>query len=181
MNFLNYYYYNIITYNLINKFNRKTIKNLPKLKTIILNFGCKSSDLKFLLSSLLALELITGKKGTITQARSANLLLKIRKGNPVGCKVQLKKHLMYSFLIKLIFETFPKIKSLNHFFLKNDTKHTTAISCKISNILVFSEFEKNYYLFSNLPKLQITFLTNTKTHSEFLYLLNSFKIPVKMK
>ena len=181
MNFLNHYYNNIITYNLINKFNHKTIKNLPALKSIILNFGCKSSDLKLLTNSLLALELITGKKGTITQAKNANILLKIRKGNPVGCKVQLKKNSMYIFLTKLIFEIFPKIKSLNYLLYKNNAKNTTAISYKISNTLIFPEFEKNYYLFNNLTNLQITFLTNTKTQSEFLYLLNSFKIPTKVK
>jgi ribosomal protein L5 len=36
--------------------------------------------------------------------------LKIKKGNPVGCKVILKKHTMYFFYFKLITSIFLKIK-----------------------------------------------------------------------
>ena len=178
MNFLEYYKKNVILYDLINKFNYKTIKNIPRISKIVLNFGFKTIDLKLLYTSFLALELITSKKGIFTQAKTSNILLKIRKGNPVGCKVILKKNLMYSFLNKLIIEIFPKMKPLNTILYKNKFSNTTAVSFTIKNSLIFSEFEKNYYLFNNLPELDITFITNTKTKQEFIFLLNSFKLPI---
>ena len=178
MNFLNHYKKNVIVYDLINKFNYKTIKNIPIIDKMILNFGFKNIDSKSLYTSFLALELITGKKGIFTQAKTSNILLKIRKGNPVGCKVVLKKRLMYLFLNKLIIEIFPKMKPLNKILYKNKILNTTSTSFTITNILIFSEFEKNYYLFNNLPELDITFVTKTKTKQEFLFLLNSFKLPI---
>lgn len=178
MNFLNHYKKNVIVYDLINKFNYKTIKNIPIIDKMILNFGFKNIDSKSLYTSFLALELITGKKGVFTQAKTSNILLKIRKGNPVGCKVVLKKRLMYLFLNKLIIEIFPKMKPLNKILYKNKFLNTTSTSFTITNILIFSEFEKNYYLFNNLPELDITFVTKTKTKQEFLFLLNSFKLPI---
>lgn len=178
MNFLDYYKKNVIVYDLINKFNYKTIKNIPTIDKIVLNFGFKNVDSKLLYTSFLALELITGKKGIFTQAKTPNILLKIRKGNPVGCKVILKKRLMYLFLNRLIIEIFPKMKPLNKILYKNKSLNTTAISFSITNILIFPEFEKNYYLFNNLPELDITFIMRTKTKQEFLFLLNSFKLPV---
>lgn len=181
MTFLERYYQNIVTQNLINKFTYKTIKNVPALKKIVLNFGCKSSNFKLLITSLLALELITGKRGKLIQSKNANLLLKIRKGNPVSCKVVLRKQLMHSFLMKLVFEIFPKTKSFEYFPLKKDRKNTVALSQKITHLLVFSEFEKNYYLFNTIPDLQVTFLMNSQKQEELVYLLNAFKIPTKLK
>ena len=93
MNSLEYYYKTIIKYDLINKFSYSNIKKIPELKKIVLNFGCKSSEIKELATSLLALELIINTNTPIflTKSKQPNVLLKIRKGAPVGCKVILKK------------------------------------------------------------------------------------------
>lgn len=84
MNVLGNYYRKIIKHDLINKFFYCNLKNIPELKKIILNFGCRSFVIKNIAASLLALKLITTKQGTIIKAKRANILLKVRKGNPVG-------------------------------------------------------------------------------------------------
>ena len=94
MHFLDYFYTKTLKFDLINKFYYKELKNLPKLKKIVLNFNCRTTNLKTLATHLLALELITNQKSNLTISKRPNLLLKIRKGNPVGCKVILKKILM---------------------------------------------------------------------------------------
>jgi hypothetical protein len=48
----------------------------------------------------------------------------------------------------------------------------------LKDLISFKELEKQFYLFSNLPPLNITFVTNTKTRKELLYLLNAFKLPL---
>jgi len=179
MHFFEYYYENIIKYDLINKFHYKDIKHLPKLKKIILNFGCKSSELKILAAILLSLELITTQHGVLTTSKNSNILLKIRKGNPVGCKLILKKTIMYNFFSKLIYEIFSKLKNFTGFNIKYKSLNSKAISFNIQNSLIFSELEQNYYLFNKLPPLNITFVTNTVNSNEFLFLLNSFKLPIK--
>ena len=116
MNLLENYYTKIIRYDLINRFFYTHLNDIPKLKKIILNFGGKSFEIKNIVSSLLALELITTKQATVTKSKRANILLKIRKGYPTGCKVVLTNSEMYLFLFKLLTEVFPNLrdfKSLN--------------------------------------------------------------------
>ena len=175
MHFFEFYYENIIKYDLANKFNYKNVNKLPRLEAIVLNFGCKTLSFKLLLTSLLALELITTKKGIFTVSNKTNITLKIKKGNIVGCKLTLRKKTMYFFLAKLLNEIFPKLKNFTKFVIKSD-KQSKSISYKLQNSLLFSELESNYYLFNKLPALDITFLTNSASLDELMFLLNSFKL-----
>ena len=174
MSFLEYYYNNIIKYDLINRYNYKNIKEIPKLKKIVLNFGCKTSELKKLSTSLLFLQLITTKKGKLTISKQSNIVLKIRKGNPVGCKVILVKTSMYKFLYKLLLEVLPRLKSR---ILLKKTFYNNTLTYNFENIMIFKELEKNYLVFNLLKNLQVTFITNSITNEELFFLLNSFKFP----
>jgi large subunit ribosomal protein L5 len=173
MNFVKYFYTNILKYDLINKFNYNKTKKLPKLKKIILNFGCKNTKLKNLAASFLALELICYKKGSLTKTKKPNLFLKLRKGNPVGCKVVLKNQQMFDFLIIILNEIFSKEKNLVNINNKNLTKKN-FFSCEIHNKFNFNELEKHYYLFNDLEKLDITITFKIK--EEIFFLLKSFKL-----
>lgn len=174
MHFLEYYYINIIKYDLINRYNYKNIREIPKLTKIVLNFGCKTSELKKLSTSSLFLQLITTKKGMLTVSKRSNIILKIRKGNPVGCKIILVKTSMYKFLSKLLIEILPRLK--NRILLKK-TLYNNTLTYNFENIMIFKELEKNYLVFSLLKNLQVTFVTNAITNEEFFFLLNSFKFP----
>jgi large subunit ribosomal protein L5 len=179
MYFLKNYYQSVIQYDLINKFQYKNLQNLPKLQKIVLNFGYK--DFKILASSLLSLEFITTKRGTVTIANNSHILLKIRKGNPAGCKVILKKTLMYHFFTKLLVDVFPQMKEFQKFNLQFFLFQPHTFSYQLKNTLNFFELEQNYNLFSSLSNLNITIVTNTKTHKELLFLLNSFKFSINFK
>jgi large subunit ribosomal protein L5 len=178
MNFIKNFYYTTVNYDLVNKFSYKKTKQLPKIKKIILNFGYKTNDIKNLASSLLALELITTQRGMLTLTKTSNILLKIRKGNPVGCKVTLRNGNMYNYFSKLVVEIFPKLKNFEGF--KKPTKlKKNVFSYEINDIFNFQELEEHYYLFNNLSKLSITIITNTNTSQEFFFLLNALKFPFK--
>lgn len=178
MYFLKNYYQNIIQYDLINKFQYKNTKNLPQLQKIVLNFGYKNPNINILASSLLALELIASKRGTITTSKDSHILLKIRKGNPVGCKVILKKTLMYNFFAKLLIDIFPQVKEFKEFRFNKETAQKNTFSYKLKNTFVFFELEQNYNFFNNISNLNITIIANTKTQNELLFLLQSFKLPL---
>lgn len=179
MNILENYYKKIIRHDLLNKFLYGCIEDIPKLKKIVLNFGCKSFALKPLAVSLLSLELITGQKGVLTKSNRTNILLKIRKGNPVGCMVILKKNKMYNFIFKLLVDVFPNLRDFKGI---QTTKKLNMISVSftLTDLISFKELEKQFYLFSSLPPLNITFVTTAKSKKELLYLLNSFKLPFIM-
>lgn len=177
MNILENYYKKVIRYDLLNKFHYTNLDELPKLEKIILNFGCPNFELKNISSALLSLELITTKRGSLTKAKRSNILLKIRKGYPVGCIVILKKTKMYNFLLKLLVEVFPSLKVFKP--LNTSKKlEKKSFSFTLIDLITFKELEKQFYLFINLPPLNITIITNSKTKKELLYLLNSFKLPI---
>lgn len=178
MNFLEHFYLKTLKSDLNNKFLYKNTKELPKLKKIILNFGCKPNNLKQLSASLLALELITHQKSKITKTKYSNIFLKIRKGNPTGCKVTLRKNKLFNFLAKILIEIFPKEKNFNGFTLSKKIKKN-VFSYNIHNTFSFGQLENHYYLFNNLPKLNITIIANTKTKKELLFIFSSLKLPFK--
>lgn len=177
MNILENYYKKVIRYELINKFPYNQLDEIPELKKIILNFGCKNFEIKNIASSLLSLELITAKRGTITKSKQANILLKIRKGYPVGCVVVLKKNKMYNFVFKLLTEVFPNLKDFKGIKISKKLGKT-SFSFTLKDLINFKELEKQFYLFSHLPPLNITIITNARTKKELLYLLSAFKIPL---
>mgnify|MGYP006168312787 CR=1 FL=1 len=71
-----YYYNNVIKYDVINKFYYKKYKQIPKIIKIVLSFNCKNLNIKQLISSLVALELISSKRGLILVSKKSNILLK---------------------------------------------------------------------------------------------------------
>jgi len=177
MHYIEQYYNNTIKYELLNRFHYPKTKKIPKLEKIILNFGAKTFELKKLSVSLLALQIITKKKGTLTTSKKPNIILKIRKGNPVGCKVVLTKLRMYNFFEKLFTEVLPKLKKQT--FVKN-YPNKNSLTYNFENTFIFKEVERNYLLFNTLKNLQICFLTGTETVEELFFLLNSLKIVAKM-
>jgi large subunit ribosomal protein L5 len=162
----------------MNKFFYLHIKKLPKFNKIILNFGCKAAEIKDVGSGMLALELLTNQKGVITVTKKPNMLLKIRKGNPTGCKVTLNKVSIYNFLSKIIVEAFPKMKDFKSFTLDKKMK-TNIFSFKLREMFSFSELEKQYYMFNNLPSLNVIVITNCEHFKELVFLLESFKFPLE--
>ena len=171
MNFLEFYYKNIIKHDLLNKFHYTTVNELPKFKSIVLNFGDNNLDIKKGTLALIALKLITAKTGVLTFTKKSNVNLKIRKGNPVGCKIILRKKILFNFLIKIILQVLPYLDQLK-------VLNGNSISITIKNTLIFSELEQHYSFFKNLPNLNIT-LTNSSTNfNEFSFLIASFKLPI---
>ena len=175
MHILENYYRKIIRHDLVNKFLYTHLDEIPQIKKIILNFGCKNSDIKSIASALLSLELMTAKKGSVVTSKRPNVLLKIRKGNPVGCIVVLKKDEKYYFLFKLLSAVFPGLKSFTGINVSKRLKGT-SFSFTLKDLINFSELEKQFYLFINLPPLNVTVITNAKTKKELTYLLQSFKL-----
>lgn len=171
------YYNEIIVPDLINKFRYDDITKIPKIKKIILNFGDPKIDLRNLVSALLALELITDNKGSVTISSKPNLMLKIRKGSPVGCKIVLTGESMYKFVFKLICEVFPRVKDFSYLKLSKRLDNDN-FSFSLKDLSSFKELSKQFYFFSRLPPLNLVFVFNTSSKSELSYLLKSFKFPI---
>lgn len=181
MYILEFYYEHIIKHDLINKFKYSNIKNIAKLKKIILNFGCNNSKFKSIASAFLFLELLSNNSVNITKTKKSNLVLKIRKGTPIGCSVTLTRTKMYKFLFKFLIEILPVLKNFKGipYVLKKNSYN--SFSFYIKDLVLLKEFNTHFHLFNNLPPLNVTIITNTKNEQELIYLLQSFKIPLILK
>lgn len=180
MNFIKKFYYKTLKYDLINKFLYENTKTIPQIEKITLNFGCKTSDLKTLSTSALALELITNQKSTLTLTKYNNILLKVRKGHPVGCKVTLRERKIFEFLTKMSIDIFPKLKNFEG-LKTNKRMEKNTFSYELADTFSFLELEDNYYLFNNLFNLHVTIITSSKKKRELHFIFNSVKIPFEKK
>lgn len=180
MFFFETYLCKIVKYDLVNTFIYQNLTQIPKLKRIILNFGYQRSNLKYLISGLLALEFISSRKGRITKSKHLNVFLKIKKGDPVGCKIVLKKSTMYFFYLKLITSIFPKIKQPQTPKPQWDLKLAKSISFQIKTPLLFAELENQFQYFKDTPRLDITLFTNSQSQKELFFLLKSIKFIEKI-
>nr|YP_010208821.1 ribosomal protein L5 [Skeletonema grevillei]UBA16131.1 ribosomal protein L5 [Skeletonema grevillei] len=175
MFFLDAYFYNIIKYDLVNVFFYQNIKQIPKFEKIVLNFGYQKSSFKHLISGLLALEFVSSKKSRLTKSKYLNVFLKIKKGSPVGCKIVLRKHTMYLFYLKLITAIFPKIKNSQTVQSQQNLKSIKSISIQLKNPLIFKELENQYQFFKDIPRLDVTLVTTSKSQKELLFMFKSIK------
>lgn len=151
---------------------------VPKLEKVVLNLGVKdiTQDKRKILSSLLGAEVITGQRAFITKSRKPLMSLKVRKGMAVGCKVVLRKDLMYSFLDRFISITLPRIKNFQGFYQSLITMDGN-LSFKLREPLSFLELEYEYDTFLELPPIDITFVTTSVGKKESLALLSSLQVP----
>lgn len=181
MYILKFYYEHIIKHDLINKFKYYNLKNIPKIKKIIINIGCSNYKIKNIAPAFLFLELLTNKSSLFTKTKKANIFLKIKKGTPIGCVVVLTKIKIYKFLFKLLLEILPSLKNFKGITYKFHKLKCNSFSFYIKDLVVLKEFNPHFHLFNNLPAINITIITNTQNKNELIYLLQSFKLPLLPK
>ena len=105
-------YRNEIVPKMMQAFNIKNKLAVPRLEKIVVNMGVGEAiqDIKILEKSMEELAIITGQKPTKRCAKKAISNFKIRKGQPIGCKVTLRRAMMYEFMDRLINVALPRIR-----------------------------------------------------------------------
>lgn len=175
-------YLNTIQFDIINKFPIKKTKDICKVNKIVLNFGCKTYEIKKLSTALLALELITNQKGQLTTTNRPNIESKIRKGDPIGCKVTLHKAKALDFIYEILVNVFSQLKNSEEISISsNSILSHNNLTYTITDTFTFKELENNYQLFQHLPNLKITVVTKCNKKNQFLFVLKSFKTPFLVK
>lgn len=170
--YLKDYLTNTVNYDFLNKFVYKKISKIPVLLNTTLYFKFKVYNFKALIMSLVVLDIVCGKKGSITKSKVSNVSLKLRKGSPVGCKVVLRKKESEKFL-SVLFDNFVNIKHTKNIGFD---KQGFSLSTVIPNVLLLPELESNYQFFKNLEHLNIKLASTAKTKNEFYFLLKSCKL-----
>ncbi len=169
-------YKNIVVYKMFKEFKYNSIMEAPKLIKIVINVGIGTAnfDKKKLNTVIENISLISGQKPIITYSRKSISNFKIRRGFPVGCKVTLRKKLMWGFLEKFIFISIPRIRDFRGFSKKSfDKQGNLNIGIKEQTIFPEIDYEKSGFLHG--LDISINILSNC-VHESF-FLLSCFSFP----
>jgi len=106
---------------LIKKFTYTSKMAVPCLKIIYVNIGVDDafSNHKFLDDSMRELELITEQHPIVTYAKKSISTFKLRAGQAIGCKVNLRKNKKHDFFDKLINIVLPRVCDFRGLSLKS--------------------------------------------------------------
>lgn len=161
-------------------FNYPNVNQVPVLKKIVINMGVKEGvqDIKVLDTLAEELAMITGQKPVITRAKKDISNFKLRKGNPVGLKVTLRKKVMYEFFDRLVNVAMPRIKDFRGVSDKSfDQQGNYSIG--ITEQIIFPEVD--YDKVKKVQGMDITFVSTAKTKEEAKKLLEYLGIPFRKK
>ncbi|MHC4390878.1 MAG: large ribosomal subunit protein uL5, partial [Planctomycetota bacterium] len=98
-------------------FGYKNPMAVPRLEKIVISMGIGKAlkEPKRLEEAQKHLTQISGQKAVITQARKSVSNFRLREGNPIGCKVTLRRQRMYEFLDRLVAVAIPRIRDFRGF------------------------------------------------------------------
>src|SRR6266545_3807198 len=89
----------------------KNVHQIPRLEKIVVNMGISASLEKGALEDAARdLALITGRKPAVSKSRHSIANFKLREGQPIGCRVTLRRDEMYEFFDRLVAVTLPRIR-----------------------------------------------------------------------
>jgi len=168
------YIKDIVEHDLMTKFFYKKIKDIPVFKKVVLCFDYKNPSYKQILNSILALNVIGNQSNvTLLLLKKSNVVLKLRSGSPVGCKIILKKLKMLAFLSNLFLILIPQDKNFKGLVINSNIKNT--ISFNLKSLSLFNSLRDQYVLIKDLNSLSVTVTTNSKNLSELIFILKSLK------
>nr|YP_011008362.1 ribosomal protein L5 [Sporochnus bolleanus]WBP70333.1 ribosomal protein L5 [Sporochnus bolleanus] len=156
------HYYEVVQRDLILSENTSTVATLPGPKKITLCLGGDSSDDSYVLSSLAALNIITGQKPLLTQQK-LNQHRNSGFRNPFGGKLVLRRSVMYTFWYKLLFNVLPCIRQFEGL---RAPAHENIYCFLLKDMFAFEELVPLFPYFEALGSLRCHFYFTTKNKSE---------------
>ncbi|HOX54728.1 MAG: 50S ribosomal protein L5 [Candidatus Omnitrophica bacterium] len=171
-------YNNEIIPKMMESFKYKNKLQVPRLVKIVVNMGVGEAiqDIKIMDQAMDELATITGQRPTLRRAKKAISNFKIREGLPVGCKVTLRRNMMYEFLDRLVNVALPRIRDFGG-VPPDSFDQGGNYSLGLSEQTIFPEIETD-----KTPRVQgmdITIVTTAKNKEESKELLRLFGLPFR--
>src|SRR3989338_7474088 len=170
-------YRNEIAPQLAQEFKLKNKLAAPALEKIVVNMGVGEAlaDVKILDKAMEELAIITGQKPVMRRAKKAIANFKIKENSPIGCKVTLRRAVMYEFMDRLINVALPRIRDFRGVSADSfDKKGNYSLGITEQNI--FPEIE--YDRITRAQGMDITFcIKNAGNMLQARALLKGFGMP----
>lgn len=173
-------YKNEIVPKLEEQFDYENVMAVPRLKKIVINCGVGEAveNEKELDTVVENVGRITGQQPVKTRAKKSISNFKLREGLPIGCKVTLRKKVMYEFLDRLINLALPRTRDFQGVPDKSfDGRGNYTLGVKEHTI--FPEINTDNV--NKVHGLDITFVTDAETDEEAYALLKEFGMPFQKR
>ncbi|TFH02903.1 MAG: 50S ribosomal protein L5 [Calditrichales bacterium] len=163
---------------MMKKFRYKNVNEVPKLVKISLNMGVGDGKLdpKLLESAIADLSIISGQQPAKTRAKKAISNFKLRAGMDIGCRVTLRRKLMFEFLDRFISIAVPRIRDFRG-LSDSSFDGRGNYSLGVKEQIIFPEI--NVDKIDRIRGLDITIVTTANSDEEAYELLKAFGMPFK--
>ena len=120
------------------------------------------------------LALITGRKAVVSKSRHSIANFKLREGQPIGCRVTLRRDAMYEFFDRLIATALPRIRDFRGLSIRSfDGRGNYSLG--VGDQTIFPEIELDKI--KRQQGMDITIVTSARTNDEALDLLKLMGMP----
>ncbi len=169
---------NVVRKQLSEQFGYSNKLQVPTITKVVLNMGIGEgvNDRKKVDQAAADLALIAGQKAIVTKARKSIATFKLRAGQVIGCKVTLRKALMYDFIDRLVNIALPRVRDFRGLNFKSfDGGGNYTIGIK--EHIVFPEID--YDKTSDIWGMDVTICTSARSDEEARALLSAFNFPFR--
>jgi large subunit ribosomal protein L5 len=171
-------YDEVVKGRMVEQFGYENALQVPRLDKVVINMGIGEgvADRKKVESAAADLSLIAGQKAVITKARKSIATFKVREGQPIGCKVTLRKARMYDFVDRLVNIALPRVRDFRGLNPKSfDGRGNYTIGIKEHIIFPEIDYDKTAEIWG----MDVVVCTTAETDDEARALLAAFNFPFR--
>jgi large subunit ribosomal protein L5 len=158
------------------KFQYKSVMQVPKIEKICINkgIGAAVADKKLVDVGVEELTTIAGQKAVPTRSKKDISNFKLRSNQPIGAKVTLRGDRMYEFMDRLMNVALPRVRDFKGVSDKGfDGRGNYTLGVKEQ--IIFPEISIDKV--TKINGMDITFVTTAKSDEESYELLKAFGMP----
>lgn len=171
-------YLNEVVPALMEKFQYKSVMQVPKIAKVAINKGIgeATADKKLVDVGVEELTIISGQKAVPTIAKKSVSNFKLREGMPMGARVTLRGDKMYEFIDRLIAVALPRVRDFRGINEKGfDGRGNYTLGVKEQIIFPEISIDK----INRISGMDITFVTTAQTDEESYELLKAIGMPFR--
>jgi len=148
---------------------------VPRMEKIVVNMGISASLEKSAIDDAAKdLALITGRKAAVSKSRHSIANFKLREGQPIGCRVTLRRDMMYEFFDRLVATALPRIRDFRGLSPRSfDGRGNFTMG--INDQTIFPEIELDKI--KRQQGMDVTIVTSARNNEEALELLKMMGMP----
>jgi len=168
-------YLNEVLPALRDKRHYQNVHQVPRLEKIVVNMGVSASLEKGAVDDAVKdMAMITGRKPVVSKSRHSIANFKLREGQPIGCRVTLRREIMYEFFDRLVAAALPRIRDFRGLSPRSfDGRGNYTFG--VNDQTIFPEIELDKI--KRTQGMDITIVTTAPTNEEALDLLKMMGMP----